>query len=251
MQSRCPLTSPVTLLLLPGLDGTEVFFQPLIAALPAWVRPVVVTYPITGANGYADLLPLVEVAVADIETFYILGWSFSGPLALMLAAKEPQRTQGVILSASFVCPPLPFLPWVRFAISPALVTLIRLVRRIPGLVPGRWPEQFKRDKAVMWKRIPAAVLAARAQAILTVNARDSLRACGAPILYLVGSHDRVVPHWNAQAILAEAAKTQIVTIEGPHLAMYTNPKAAAAVITEFMQVQTAIESPQKGGESHW
>jgi pimeloyl-[acyl-carrier protein] methyl ester esterase len=107
MKDCCLSTSPATLVLLPGLDGTEVFFRPLVASLPSWVKPVIVTYPTTGANGYADLLPLVEAAVASIENFYILGWSFSGPLALMLAAKEPRRTQGVILSASFIRPPLP------------------------------------------------------------------------------------------------------------------------------------------------
>ena len=70
-----PLTSPApaTLILLPGLDGTEVFFQPLIATLLVWVRPVVVTYPTAGANGYTDLLPLVEAAVAGVDNFYILG----------------------------------------------------------------------------------------------------------------------------------------------------------------------------------
>ena len=73
----------------------------------------------------------------DIATFYVLGWSFSGPLALMLAEKEPQRTRGVILSASFIRPPLLFLPWVRFAIGTPLVIIIRLARRTPGLVPGR------------------------------------------------------------------------------------------------------------------
>jgi hypothetical protein len=30
---------PETLVLLPGLDGTEVFFRPLLASLPEWVRP--------------------------------------------------------------------------------------------------------------------------------------------------------------------------------------------------------------------
>jgi pimeloyl-ACP methyl ester carboxylesterase len=107
MKDCCLSTAPATLVLLPGLDGTEVFFRPLVASLPSWVKPVIVTYPTTGANGYADLLPLVEAAVASIENCYILGWSFSGPLALMLAAKEPRRTQGVILSASFIRPPLP------------------------------------------------------------------------------------------------------------------------------------------------
>ena len=239
------MTSPAiaTLLLLPGLDGTEVFFQPLIAILPTWVRPVVVTYPTVGANGYTDLLPLAEAAVADTDNFYILGWSFSGPLALMLAAKEPRRTRGVILCASFVRPPLPLLPSVRFAIGTPLVTLIRLARRTPGLVPGRWSQQHRHDKAATRERVPARVLAARAQAILTVDARDSLRTCPAPILYMAGSHDRVVPRRNAEAILRELPTIQTVTIEGPHLAMYTNPVAAATAITGFMRGQAPNSRP--------
>jgi hypothetical protein len=62
-----------TLVLLPGLDGTEVFFGPLLAALPPWVEPVVVTYPTSGASGYADLFAVVEAAVADAPEFYVLG----------------------------------------------------------------------------------------------------------------------------------------------------------------------------------
>jgi len=187
----------------------------------------------------------VEAAVRDIATFYVLGWSFSGPLALMLAEKEPQRTRGVILSASFIRPPLLFLPWVRFAIGTPVVTLVRLIRRAPGLVPGRWTAQVKRDKAITWERVPAEVLAARTQAILTVDARRSLRACNAPILYLAGSHDRVVPRRNAETILQEMSKTQIMTIEGPHLAMYTNPVAAAAAIMRFIEAQAVISVVDK------
>ena len=52
-------------MLLPGLDGTEVFFAPLLAALPEWVKPLVVTYPASGANCYSDLLELVRAAVED------------------------------------------------------------------------------------------------------------------------------------------------------------------------------------------
>jgi hypothetical protein len=49
-----------TLVLLPGLDGTEVFFKPLVAALPTWIKPVVVTYATAGANDYSNLLPVVR-----------------------------------------------------------------------------------------------------------------------------------------------------------------------------------------------
>jgi pimeloyl-ACP methyl ester carboxylesterase len=83
--------TPATLVLLPGLDGTEIFLQPLLGALPDGVRPLVVTYPLAGPNRYADLLAVVREAVAGIGEFHVLGWSFSGPLALMLA--KPSRSR--------------------------------------------------------------------------------------------------------------------------------------------------------------
>ena len=226
---------PATLVLLPGLDGTEVFFGPLLAALPPWVEPVVVTYPTSGANGYADLFGVVEAAVADAPEFYVLGWSFSGPLALMLAAKEPKRTRGVILCASFVRSPLPILPWLRFAVVAPVVNLVRLARRTPAVLPGVWTEQFRRDKAAAWARVPARVLAARARAILAVDARTYLRECPRPVLYLAGSRDSIVPRRNADQVVRESPSAKIVTIDGPHLAMYTNPDAAARAIAGFIQ----------------
>jgi len=95
----------------------------------------------------------------------------------------------------------------------------------------------------MWERVPARVLAARARAILTVDVRASLRTCPAPILYMVGSHDRVVPRRNAEVILRELPTVQMETIEGPHLAMYTNPVAAATAITGFMRIQAPNSHP--------
>jgi len=98
------MTAPgrVTLVLLPGLDGTSVFFRPLLAALPSWVEPLVIEYPSDGGDDYPHLLALVSEAVRGLDAYWVLGWSFSGPLALMLAARDPDRVRGVILCASFV-----------------------------------------------------------------------------------------------------------------------------------------------------
>ena len=57
------MTPEATLVLLPGLDGTDAMFAPLLESLPPWICPVVVTYPASGPNGYDDLLPLVQRAV--------------------------------------------------------------------------------------------------------------------------------------------------------------------------------------------
>src|SRR5262249_1358509 len=105
---------PTTLVLLPGLDGTDIFFAPLRRALPDWIRTRVVSYPQSGPTAYEDLMPLVEHAVADLESFFVLGWSFGGPLALHLAATRPGAVRGVILCASFVRPPLPGLVRWKF-----------------------------------------------------------------------------------------------------------------------------------------
>lgn len=69
------VTPTKTLILLPGLDGTEIFFGPLLAVLPRWVEPVVVTYPASGANDYLDLLAGVVAAIenSDCKVFYVLG----------------------------------------------------------------------------------------------------------------------------------------------------------------------------------
>lgn len=48
------IPEPATLILLPGLDGTDVFFRPLLAALPQWISPIVVQYPPAGVNRLPD-----------------------------------------------------------------------------------------------------------------------------------------------------------------------------------------------------
>ena len=234
MRAKKVTPTPTTLVLLPGLDGTEIFFGPLLAALPTWVKPVVVTYPTSDANDYPDLLSVVQTAVEHSNRFYVLGWSFSGPLALMLTAKEPIRTRGVILCASFVRSPLPVLPWLRFAVISPVVHLVRLARRTSALWSNSWTDQFRRDKAATWARVPTRILAARARSILALDVREYLRTCPRPVLYLAGSRDTVVPSRNAEDVVRESPSAKIITIEGPHLALYTNPEAAAHAIVKFM-----------------
>ncbi len=148
-----------TLLLLPGLDGTEVLFGPLVAALPPWIRPRVVTYPPRGATGYADLLPLVEASVEPTADFFVLGWSFSGPLALMLAARRPDRARGVILCSSFVRPPRRVPSWVRSATVGPTVGLVRLARRAPARLFGTGEKRLAEAQAVAWSRVPSRTVA--------------------------------------------------------------------------------------------
>jgi pimeloyl-ACP methyl ester carboxylesterase len=234
------MTKPTTLVLLPGLDGTEVFFQPLLHSLPPSVHPWVVNLPTIGSNEYADLLVAVRTAISEIAECYVLGWSFSGPLALMLAATESTKVRGVILAATFVRPPQPLLARVRFAAITPVVWTIRASRRVPGWLGRRPTDQVQRAMAETWTRVGSRVVAARVRALLAVDAREPLRRCPQPVLYLASSQDEVVPPRNVAEIVRVRPSVQVRTIAGRHLAMYTNPEAAARIILEFLaQGETA------------
>jgi len=229
-----PSPAPSTLVLLPGLDGTEIFLQPLLKALPDSVRPLVVSYPVSGSNRYAELLEVVREAVAGLGEFHVLGWSFSGPLALMLAAAEPQRVRSVILSASFVRPPRPDVAKLRFALVGPAVWLWRAARRLPLWLLRPRSDPFRQAKSQSWRRISARVLAKRMRAIMTVDARAALRACRQPVLYIAASRDGMVPRRCLDEILGVRPSVKVVTIEGEHFAMYANPQPAAQAIAAFM-----------------
>ena len=86
----------LTLILLPGLNGTGMLFLPLLAQLPSYDTPRVVSFPGDVMLGYGQLLRRVFHALPSAGPFVVLGESFSGPLALMAAAQAPAGLRWVI-----------------------------------------------------------------------------------------------------------------------------------------------------------
>lgn len=228
------MLTPITLVLLPGLDGTDVFFRPLLAALPGWIMPIVVQFPTAGANEYPDLLRLAQCALAETTACYVLGWSFSGPLALMLAAAEPAKVRGVILVSTFVRPPRSIYARLRWAAVTPTVWILRFCKRLPVWLSRSSSDRLRRDKTETWKRVKASMVAARIRALLQVDARELLMHCPALVLCLAGSDDGIVPHGNVDEMVCVRPSVQVRMIEGQHFAIYTNPTAAAGAIEAFM-----------------
>src|SRR5262249_50071901 len=128
------------LVLLPGLDGTGDFFEPLLSALGESVRTRLVRYPVGSCHTYDSCRELVRAELPSDGPYVLLGESFSGPVAIALAAQAPRGLAGVILSSSFAKNPRPLLSLI---IRPLLSYLpfhgsgssVRLSR---FLVLGRW-----------------------------------------------------------------------------------------------------------------
>ena len=220
------------LLLLPGMDGTGRLFEPLLAELPPAMTPIVVSYPTNEPLDYDRLLERVEAA-APSEPFVVVGESFSGPLAVLLASRRPLGLRGVVLCASFIRSPLPFprswtaavRPWM-FRWQPlGLLSLVLLGRQAFGPL-GRLLRSSVRS-------VSPAVLVERIRAIAYVNVTAELRNCPVPVLYLQARGDWVVGRRSWQAIEAVRPETELVTLPGPHLVLQTSPRQAAEAIAEF------------------
>jgi pimeloyl-ACP methyl ester carboxylesterase len=224
-----------TLVLLPGMDGSDKLFGPLQAAAPDGVDTVAVGYPPGARNGYDDLLPDVRARLPADRRFFLLGWSFSGPLALLAAAERPAGLRGVILAASFVKTPVPWLPrWAHALATPALFRFYPAASRAKALLGGYGTREVRRLIADAHAFAGTEALACRARATLSIDASEALASCPVPVLYLRARKDGVIPASRADEIRRARPSVEVVDIDGPHLALVTNPVAAWAAIGAFM-----------------
>src|SRR5687768_1455482 len=97
----------MTLVLLPGMDGTGLLFADFVAALGAQVETQVLRYPPDEILGYAELEARVRAALPTDRPLVLLGESFSGPIAISIAATPPPNLRGLILCCTFARFPLP------------------------------------------------------------------------------------------------------------------------------------------------
>ena len=158
-----------------------------------------------------------------------------GPLALMVAARMPSRVSGVVLFSSFVTPPHPALAPFRFAAIAPVILAVRALRRTRLLVPGWATTEMRTAKTMTWRRVNSRALATRARAALDVDARRLLAECQARLMYLASTNDEIIAWRNLQQVLLHAPQTEVAEIEGPHLALFTNPEQSAARIAGFLR----------------
>src|SRR5689334_8209434 len=95
-----------TLVLLPGLDGTGELFAAFVAALRGHDVQIV-DYPRDRAMSYAALEEFVREKLPGEVDYFLLAESFSGPIAISVAASSPPHLRGLILCGSFAANPLP------------------------------------------------------------------------------------------------------------------------------------------------
>lgn len=227
--------TPVTLVLLPGMDGTGRLFQPLVSEIGDGIATRVVTYPESQPLEYQELLPIILSALQSIDgPYFVLGESFSGPLAIKIAAAHPPGMRGLILCCTFARNPHPALQWLRSAtgILPFNAIITSIGSRA---LFGQFSTEALRSlfqQAV--NRVAPAVFRARLRSVLDVDVTDKLAAVELPILYLRAMADQLVPRSAAALVQQIRPKTRLVEMNAPHCLLQVVPQDAARIIAEFM-----------------
>ena len=212
------------IVLLPGLDGTGLLFEPFTEVLPKHLIPIVLHYPTDKALGYQDLLPRVINQLPQDAPFFILGESFGGPLALHVAAQKPAGLKGVILCATFVSCPYAWIPrWATWLVPSSIFGASPLIAKISAYFGAYYSATLYRALA----SVKSSVFAHRIREVIEVNVSKELAECQLPILYLQGKRDFVVPKSNLKRIIALKPSVQYIQLEASHMVLQNQPQSAA------------------------
>lgn len=236
-------------LVLPGMDGTGALLDDFIAAMAPRLETQVIAYPRDRTLGYAELAAFVHPQLPADRPYVLLGESFSGPIAIALAAQRPPNLIGLALCASFARSPRP--PWSPWSAArlPRWTTTLPLSRvpvaLIAHMMLGRWSDARWRARIrATLKAVQPAVLAHRLDAVRTVDATAALRQIDLPMLYMRATRDRLVGADSLSAIQRARPQLRCVEIDAPHFMLQACPGQAARAIQQWCN--EVLPSPPTG-----
>ena len=215
------------------MDGTGLMFEPFISTLGSAVDCRVVAYPTDRALDYAEHEAIARAALPRDIPYVILGESFSGPIAIRIAASAPKNLMGLVLCCSFARNPRPLLGFLR-PLTHVLKSGALPTWAMSRLLLGRFTSAHLRaalGNAV--GQVSPSTMMARMRAVIDVDVSSEMAAVEVPCLYLRASEDRVVPLAAARLIQKLKPSLQLVEIDAPHCLLQTVPEAASKLVKDF------------------
>lgn len=225
----------LTVLVFPGLDGSDTLLREFVAAAPAKFNVRTITLP--DATSYWELAEKLDSAVLQAGPCVLIGESFSGPLAILLAQHHPSLVKHLVLTATFATPPIPsitkYLPW-------SLLFRMPLPRFAARLLIGDHDHLLLPLREAV-KMQSARIKAKRISMVATTNVVVPLLKVKCPITYLAPTRDRLVHQRHGLAISKTNQSSQIRHIDGPHLILQACPEACWAEIKAAIE----MDKPQQ------
>ena len=226
------------LVLMPGLDGTGLLFQPFVQTLKKLEPAVpikIIAYPCDQALSLDELADILVEELQTLNNCVLLAESFSGLVALQVLQKTP--ISGVIFCASFAHSPRPRLLKMA-AFLPGTLTpwhhLPDFVLRWCGLGSNANPVLIDLVQRSL-HQVQPAVLQQRLRAIAQTEAPTIQFSL--PCYYLQATADSLVPAQCADWFMRHFAECKLQAIKGPHFLLQTQPAQCAQAVLRFLASQ--------------
>lgn len=223
--------------ILPGLDGTTRMLRGFMPAVrQSFASVEAVAYPTDVVLDYRELETMARDVLPRHAPFVLLGESFSGPIAISIAADPPPNLIGLVLSTTFARAPVPllspFASLTRFAPVRALPTAV-----LSAVLLGRWSTPALRlelEKAL--GEVAPGVLRARAATAMRIDITDRLARIAVPTLSLMANHDRLLRAGAGRQLVDNIADVRQIAFDGPHLLLQTRTDECAEAIAHFASI---------------
>lgn len=218
--------------LLPGLDGTGRLFAPLCSALSADAPPTVVRYDTE--RSFEDYVETSLSALPSQECV-LIAESFSGPIALAVAARYPARVSRLVLCATFARSPYRTLLAAaklvpQFAFSPN-PTQRHVLRHF--CFNSDCTDSLLGETLSVLRSVPATTMKSRLVCLADIDVTSLLSKVHTPTLYLLASADRVVGRRLSREVISALPNVTVRELNGPHLLLQTRARECAAAIESF------------------
>lgn len=214
-----------------------------VASVTAWDAPGYRSSPAwdhaRGMDGYAeavlDLLDALEIERADI-----LGTSFGGVIAVVLAVTHPERVRSLVLadSTSGSGTSADKATAMRgrgdeLARTGAEAFARARARRL--VAPGADEAQVHQVAATMVDAIGLPGYDHAARAMADTDLRDTFARVSAPTLVLVGEHDQVTPPELSRSIAAAIPDARFALVpDAGHVSNVEQPDAFNDLVRDFL-----------------
>jgi pimeloyl-ACP methyl ester carboxylesterase len=226
--------APITLILLPGMDGTGELFEPFVQALNPNIKTKVVSYPKTEVLSYAELIKLASTYIPPNQPYILLGESFSGPIAIALAAQADSQLKGLILSCTFARNPRLQLSKLSFLVPTFPINKLSFSLMSKLLMAKFNNTKIRQRLFDAVTSVASKVIRARLDAVIGVDYTEMLGNLNLPILYLQGKNDYLVPSTAGRYITEQAKNVELIELNAPHLLLQLAPIEAAACVQAFI-----------------
>lgn len=215
------------IVILPGLDGTDLLLGRFVQLAPAECRVIVLTLPDNPTDDYDSLTASIAERLREFGPCHVIAESFSVPIAIRIAARHPELVRQLTLVASFVVSPAPavarWLPWSWLFRLPLPLFVAKYF-----LVGDDHVMAVRLRKAI--RQTAGATLAKRVRCVLEVDVCRELASLRCPLRYIRPKYDRLVPARAVRRIREVNPRVTVHEIAGPHLILQTRPEQSWSAI---------------------